>query len=137
MSEPSASIDAMDAETAARHWADTWSRAWPAGDAEAIVALYAPSLVFRPAFRELDLAGLRDYIYENLAAEQDVECRFGEPIVAGGRAAVQWWASWREDGQELTYAGVCVLRFDDDGKVTEQRDYDNHVEHRQGPYPGW
>src|SRR5438445_13166540 len=36
---------------------------------------------------------------------------FGEPIVSGDRAAVEWWGSWREQGQELTFAGVTVLRF--------------------------
>jgi len=37
----------MDAETAARRWADTWSRAWPQRDAEAIAALYADTAVYR------------------------------------------------------------------------------------------
>jgi hypothetical protein len=35
----------------------------------------------------------------------------GPPIVWDGRAAVEWWASWTEQGQELTYAGVSLLRF--------------------------
>jgi hypothetical protein len=40
----------MDAETAAR-WADTWARAWPQHDAEAIATLYADTAVYRsPAF---------------------------------------------------------------------------------------
>jgi ketosteroid isomerase-like protein len=37
----------MDAETAARRWAETWSRAWPQRDGEAIAALYADSAVYR------------------------------------------------------------------------------------------
>ena len=39
----------MDAETAARRWADTWSRAWPQRDAEAIAALYADTVVYHGA----------------------------------------------------------------------------------------
>ena len=130
----------MDAETAARRWADTWSRAWPRRDAEAIVALYADTVVYRsPAFRQPDLglAGVRRYLSEQLPAEENIECRFGEPIVSGGRAAVEWWASWTEQGQELTYAGVTVLYFDDQGQVVEHRDYDNHIERREPPYSGW
>jgi ketosteroid isomerase-like protein len=127
----------MDIQSAAQLWADTWEQSWPRGDAAAIVALYAGEVVFRPAFRQLDFDGLRNYVEQELAAEEDIECRFGAPIVGDGRAAVQWWASWREAGQELTYAGVSVLRFDDDGKVVEQRDYDNHVDRREPPYPGW
>ncbi len=130
----------MDAETAARRWADTWSRAWPQRDAEAIAALYADTVVYRsPAFRppDLGLAGVRRYLDEQLPAEENIECWFALPIASGNRAAVEWWASWTEQGQELSYAGVTVLRFDDQGQVVEHRDYDNHVEGREPPYPGW
>jgi hypothetical protein len=130
----------MDAETAARRWADTWSRAWPRRDAEAIVALYGDTVVYRsPAFRQPDLglAGVRRYLSEQLPAEENIECRFGQPIVSGGRAAVEWWAGWTEQGQELTSAGVTVLRFDDQGQVVEHRDYDNHIERREPPSSGW
>ena len=130
----------MDAETAARRWADTWSRAWPQRDAQAIAALYADTVVYRsPAFREPDLglAGVRRYLGEQFPAEQNIECWFGQPIVSGARAAVQWWASWTEQGQDLSYAGVTVLYFDDQGQVVEHRDYDNHTERREPPYAGW
>src|SRR5712692_1222312 len=130
----------MDPETAARRWADTWSRAWPQPDVKAIVTLYADTAVHRStAFRQpsLGLAGVLRYLSENFAAEENTECWFGEPIVSGDRAAVEWWGSWTEHGQELTFAGVSVLRFDDTGKVAEHRDYDNHVERRQPPYADW
>ena len=130
----------MDAEIAARRWAETWSRAWPQRDAEAIAALYAGTVVYRsPAFRPPDvgLAGVRRYLSEQLPAEENIECWFGRPIVSGHRAAVEWWASWTEQGQELSYAGVTVLHFDDQGQVVEHRDYDNHVERREPPYSGW
>ena len=130
----------MDARIAARRWADTWSRAWPLRDIEAIAALYADTAVYRsPAFREpySGLAGVRRYLGENLAVEERIECQFGEPIVSGDRAAIEWWGSWREQGQDLTFAGVTVLRFDARGKVVDHRDYDNHVERREAPYPGW
>ena len=130
----------MDPEIAARRWADTWSRAWPQRDVEAIAALYADTAVYRsPAFRppDLGLAGVRRYLNENLPAEENIECWFGQPIVSGDRAAVEWWGSWTEQDQELTFAGVTVLRFDAQGKVVEHRDYDNHIEQRQPPYPDW
>jgi hypothetical protein len=34
-------------------------------------------------------------------------------------------------------AGVTALRFDDDGKVVDHRDYWNQVERREPPYAGW
>ena len=56
--------------------------------------------------------------------EQLVECRFGEPVVGVGRAAVEYWALLRRrDGGEATLAGIAVLRFAPDGRVAESRDY--------------
>jgi len=130
----------MDADAAARRWADTWSRAWPQRDAEAIAALYADTVVYRsPAFRQPDLGltGVHRYLNEQLLAEENIECWFGQPIVSSDRAAVEWWASWTEQGQELTYAGVTVLHFDGQGQVVEHRDYYNHIEQREPPYSGW
>jgi ketosteroid isomerase-like protein len=127
-------------EAAARRWAETWQRAWPERDVDAIVALYADTVPYRAlAFREPDqgLAGVRSYLEREFGVEQDIECRFGEPIVFGDRAAVEWWASWVEGGTPLTLAGSTFLRFDADGKVIDHRDYWNEVERREPPYQGW
>lgn len=112
----------MDAAQAARRWADVWSRAWPAADVEAISALYADDAVFysRP-FRERQ--GPREYVAWAFADQKEAECRFGEPIVAGDRAAVDWWAVVvAPDDSVETLAGTSLLRFDADGLVVEQRD---------------
>jgi hypothetical protein len=130
----------VETEAAARRWAETWQRAWPERDADAIVALYAAMVPYRAlAFREPDqgLAGVRGYLEREFGVEQEIECRFGEPIVGGDRAAVEWWASWVEDGVPLTLAGATVLRFDAGGLVIDHRDYWNQVERREPPYPGW
>jgi SnoaL-like domain len=86
---------------------------------------------------DLGLAGVRRYLDEQLPAEENIECWFGQPIASGNRAAVEWWARRTEQGQELTYAGMTVLRFDDQGQVVEHRDYDNHIDRREPPYSGW
>jgi nuclear transport factor 2 (NTF2) superfamily protein len=130
----------VDADSAARRWAATWERAWPARDADSIVALYAADAAYRSvAFREPDrgLAGVRGYLARNFDAESGIECRFGEPLTSGDRAAVQWWASWAEDGQALTLAGVTILRFAPDGLVVDHRDYWNQLDQREPPYAGW
>lgn len=130
----------MDAASAAARWADTWLRAWPERNAEAIAALYCDAVAYRsPAFREphVGIAGVRRYLDREFAVERDIQCWLGTPIASGDRAAVEWWAGWAEEGQELSYAGVTVLRFDERGTVIEQRDYDNHVERREPPYAGW
>lgn len=130
----------MNTEDAARRWAETWERAWPAGDTDAIAALYADDATYRAlAFRAPDhgLAGVRRYLETNFAVERETECWFAEPLVTGGRAAVEWWGTWVEQGQRLTLAGATFLRFDDDGRVVDHRDYWNEVERREPPYDGW
>jgi ketosteroid isomerase-like protein len=130
----------MDVEAAARRWAETWERAWPRGDVEAIAALYAESALYRAlVFREPDrgLQGVRGYLSREFGVESEVACRFGQPVAAGDRAAVEWWASWIEDGEPITLAGATLLRFDADGLVVDHRDYWNTVDRREPPFDGW
>jgi ketosteroid isomerase-like protein len=130
----------MDAKEAAQRWKETWERAWPARDVEAIASLYADQALYRAlVFREPDrgIAGVRRYLEENFAVEEEIECWFGEPIAAGDRAAVEWWATWIEEGRRLTLAGATLLRFDADGQVVDHRDYWNEVERREPPFEGW
>ena len=130
----------MNTNEAASRWAQTWTHAWPARDAESIVALYAPnarylSYPFRAPDEGTD--GVRSYVTGTFAEEANIECWFGEPVASGGRAAVEWWASWTEEGEEITLAGITVLRFDDQGLVMDQRDYWNQFDGRRPPYPNW
>ena len=130
----------MDVKAAARIWADTWTRAWPAKDAGAIAELYADGSVYRShPFRapKTGPAGAREYALSVFAEEEDVECWFAEPIVHGGRAAVEWWAVFRQKGVDRTLAGTSILRFGADGKVAEHRDYWAEGEGRRLPPPGW
>jgi SnoaL-like domain len=130
----------VSAQEAARRWADVWTRAWPARDVDSIAALYADHARYLSyPFREPDegIAGARDYLTRTLNEEENVECWFGEPVAGPDRAAVEWWASWIEDGEEITLAGTSVLRFDEDGLVVDQRDYWNQYDGRRPPYPRW
>lgn len=126
----------MDTGQDARRWAKTWATAWPRRDVDAIAALYADEASYRAlAFREPDTPS--GYLQPTFAEESDVTCRFGEPVVSDRRAAVEWWGSWVEDGEIVTLAGVTMLRFDDEGKVVDHRDYWNQDEGRIEPYAGW
>ncbi len=127
----------MDAAAAARRWAQVWTRAWLDADVEAIAALYASDAVFYShPFRERQAP--REYVAWAFADEDALECRFGEPIVAGDRAAADWWAVLRskESGSLVTIAGTSLLRFDADGHVVEQRDVWGEQEGRQD-VPDW
>jgi len=130
----------MDVTAAAQRWADVWEQAWAAQDVEAIVGLYVDGAVYRALVHrppEVGVEGVRAYLQRILEEETAIECRFGDPIASGDRAAVEWWASWVEDGAELTMAGTTVLRFDDQGDVVDHRDYWNDVAGRRPPFTGW
>ena len=117
----------MDAEAAARVWVEAWRRAWPARDPRPLAEVYADDVVFRSQpFRELHLGreGVLDYARWAFADQERFGgCWFGEPVVTGDRATVEYWAILVESGQEVTIAGVALLRFDGDGRVRAQRDY--------------
>ena len=112
----------MGIRRAARNWAEVWQRAWPLADARAIAALYAPgALFFSHPFRERQTP--EEYVRWAFEDQVEAECRVGEPLVEGDRAAVAWWGVIRSrDGSVETVAGTSLLRFDEDGLVIEQRD---------------
>jgi ketosteroid isomerase-like protein len=131
----------METAEAARRWRDTWQRAWPEQDVEAIRALYGEHAVFRSQpFREprLGADGAADYASWAFDSEEaPAECRFGEPLVDGDRATCEYWAVVRAGGSEQTIAGVSVLRFDADGLVASQRDYWAVEVGRRDPPDDW
>ncbi len=130
----------MDAGEAARKWRDVWSRAWSEHDIERIVSLYAEGTVFRSApTREphRGSSGVAEYATWAFEREESVEVRFGEPVVSGNRAAVEYWAIVRSKDKEETLAGISVLRFASDGRVEEERGYWMIEEGGQAPPDGW
>ena len=113
----------MESREAAERWRDVWARGWRAGEAEEIVALYAENAYFQShPFREVQAP--RDYILWALSEEESAKCEFGEPIVDGQRAAVEWSAETKlKEGGTEKLAGVSLLTFNEDGLVIEQRDF--------------
>jgi hypothetical protein len=123
----------MTIEEAARRWAETWERAWAARDLEAILALYSDEVVyssepFRQPYR--GLAGVRAYVGQAFAEEDQISTVFGRPLVDERGASIAWWATLIETGEEITLAGTSNVRFDADGRVVEQWDTWNQASGR-------
>jgi ketosteroid isomerase-like protein len=131
----------VDAQAAARAWVDAWRRAWPARDPEPLAAVYAEDTLFRSQpFREPHEGreGVLEYARWAFADQERLDgCWFGEPVVAGDRATVEYWAVLAEAGEEVTIAGVALIRFGPDGRVRDQRDYWSLESGRREPPPGW
>jgi SnoaL-like domain len=114
---------AIGGAAAAEAWVEGWKKGWEFADADVIGALYAPDAVFRShPFREPERSA-RDYALRAFGDEELVECRFGEPVVNGDRAAIEYWAILSVADAEETLAGIALIRFGSDGRVVEQRDY--------------
>ena len=97
--------------------------------------MYAESAVYSShPFRAPDTA--RSYVERAFGEEELVQAWFGEPVVAGDRAAIEYWAVLRGE-EELTIAGAAFLHFDAEGRVTDHRDYWDQVESPREPPPGW
>lgn len=113
----------METRHAAKRWRDVWERGWRAQDTTEILTLYAAGASLQPhPFREP--VAPADYIDPTFGEELSAECRFGEPVVDGDRATVEWSAETKlKEGGTEKLAGVSLLRFDDNGLVVEQRDF--------------
>jgi hypothetical protein len=55
----------------------------------------------------------------------------------GNRVVVEWWASMRDDGGEVTLPGCLLLRFRTGGRCQELREYWHREEGRRDPPDGW
>jgi hypothetical protein len=124
-------------EEAARRWADAWRRSWHAKDADLLSPVYAENAVFRShPFRDPQPPlGYARWAYAE--EEGEAEVWFGDPLVAGDRAAVEWWAVVVENGEQVSLAGTSILRFDADGRVVDQHDYWGSAPGRTPPWVGW
>ena len=127
----------MDVEAAARAWSEAWTLSWRTLDADALVPVYAPGAVHRShPFREP--GDPIEYARWALGEEEgEPEVWMGDPVVAGDRAVVEWWAVAIENGKLVSLAGASVLRFDEDGRVVEQSDYWGQGDGRRPPWKGW
>jgi SnoaL-like protein len=127
----------VDANAAARGWAEAWTRAWRALDADLLQPVYANEAVHRShPFREP--GNPIEYARRAFADEEgEPEVWMGDPIVAGNRVAIEWWAIVTENGKQVSLAGTSILRFDAQGRTVEQTDYWGQTDSSTPPFKGW
>lgn len=127
----------VDAEAAARAWVDAWDRSWRSKDADVLAAVYSDDATHRSR-PDREPQHPLEYARGAFAEEEDdLELWWGEPLVAGNRAAVEWWAALTDSGELVTLAGTSWLAFREDGRVVEQHDYWTITPGRAAPWKGW
>lgn len=108
-------------------WLATYHHAWITRNAEQVAQLFTEDGVyhshpFRSPFR--GRSEIQAYWQRATASQEELEVRWGTPIVSDQRAAVEWWATMRDaDEGELTLPGCLLLRFSDTGLCEELREY--------------
>ena len=80
-------------------WVEAYGRAWREKDDEAVGALFTEGALYvshplEPPHRGSD--GIRAYWRRATGTQEDLVLRFGEPVLDGRRAAVEWWATMRD-----------------------------------------
>lgn len=113
-------------------WAESYARAWVEMDAEAAADLFAEDATYRSfIFDEPHIGrdGVRAYWSEVTATQSEVHVTMGRPIVDGPRAAVEFWTTMENSGEEVTLVGCLLLTFDDEGRC---RSLDEYYEFAQG-----
>jgi predicted SnoaL-like aldol condensation-catalyzing enzyme len=121
-------------------WLEAYGLAWEEGDSEAAASLFTENAIYcSHPFREPHVGreGILAYWTEATSTQSDVSVRFGAPVAAGDRLSVEWWATFRDEGEEVTLPGILLLRFAPDGRCEELREYWHTEGGLREPFAGW
>lgn len=127
-------------ESWAHDWIEDYGEAWRSGDSGAVVELFTEDAVYRSSPFRAPATGreaILAYWDEATSTQENLDLRFGEPVVNGKRVAVEWWAVMRDEAREITLPGALLLRFAPGGRCEELREYWHLEEGRVDPPGGW
>ena len=110
-----------------QEWVDGYGRAWTDRDPDAAAALFTEDATYRDhptAEAHQGPDGVRAYWANITSTQEDPDVRMGAPIVSGDgtRAAVEFWARFRNSGEPVSVIGILFLRFAEDGLCKELRE---------------
>jgi hypothetical protein len=126
--------------TWASEWIEDYGDAWRRGDDEVVAELFTEGAVYRSSpLREPTVGreAISEYWRQSISTQEDLDLRFGRPVVHGNRVVVEWWAVRRDDGSEVTLPGCLLLRFASGGRCEELREYWHLEQGRHEPPEGW
>ncbi len=107
-------------------WIRSYCEAWEKADEDLVASLFTPDASYRSSpFREpfRGQAEIRAYWRRGAGHQRETRVRMGSPFVDGRRVAVEWWATMIEEDEAVTLPGCLILRFADDGRCSDLREY--------------
>lgn len=123
-----------------REWLAGYRQAWEERDADAAAALFTEDALYREQPYEephRGRQGVHEYWSTVTSTQSDIRVRYGEIVLHGSHAAVEWWVTLRNDGAEVTLAGEFFLVFEESGLVRELREYWHYSPGTVEPPVGW
>lgn len=116
-----------------RRWLDEYGRVWECGDADASVRLYTEDIhYYETPFTEPDVGheAVRAYCLEAAGTQKNVRFSYEPLAVTGDTGIARWHASFVRvpSGVEVELDGVFVLRFQEDGRCRELREWWHRTE---------
>lgn len=124
----------------AQGWIEDYATAWRQADADIVAELFTEDAVYRTSPFRAPTVGreaIRAYWRDACSTQEDLQLRFGRPLVHGNRVAVEWWATMRDSGEDFTLPGALILRFGSGGRCEELREYWHGEESLVEPPEGW
>lgn len=121
-------------------WIEEYFRCWREKDADAVARLFTQDAVYRSSPFRQPLRGseaIRSYWNRATASQVGFRIRIGDLVFEQNRAAVEWWATWTEEGAPVTLPGCLVLRFEQSGRCEELREYWHTDSSARDPPEGW
>jgi uncharacterized protein (TIGR02246 family) len=121
-------------------WAARYARAWVEMDPDAAADLFTEDATYRSfIFDEPHVGrnGIRAYWTEVTATQAQIQVTMGRPIVDGPRAAVEFWTTMENSGEEVTLVGCLLLTFDADGKCRSLNEYYEFAQGLLDPPDAW
>jgi hypothetical protein len=134
-------VTIIDTRTALKRWIEGYTQAWLKHDVEKIVALFSEKAIYSShPFRDryVGRAAIREYTTWAFSTEEEIySVKFGQPLVEGSRAVVEYWTTMKERGKSVTLAGSIFIEFGSDGFCTELREYWDTREGIENPPLTW